>query len=176
MIDSTNPRIMADNIKELNSTIIADNTFSVSESDTGKVWMDGKKIYRTIASLTLPESITDGTYEAVSAPRIDTVDTVISINGIVGGSNARSLPYVNNDGYFIKAYFNFSAHKLTLVSNGASFASNSATLIMEYTKVSSDAKNGGDDENERSIEMLEEPGEISEESEEVTVKKTTRKK
>ena len=63
--DSTNPRVMADNIKKLHAgnlgteeKVSALQIFDDAETDTGKVWIDGKPIYRKVINAELPNSTT----------------------------------------------------------------------------------------------------------------------
>lgn len=65
MTDSTNPRVMADNIKKLHAgnlgteeKVSALQIFDDAETDTGKVWVDGKPIYRKVINAELPNSTT----------------------------------------------------------------------------------------------------------------------
>lgn len=60
MIDSINPRIMANNIKELaaNSNSYTPPDYSTTEFDTGRKY-DGKTVYAKILTGTLPETTSE---------------------------------------------------------------------------------------------------------------------
>ena len=98
MTDSTNPRVMADNIRELSAGQAAQGTkleaeiealgsYSATEVDTGKKWIDGKSIYRRV--------IIGNTPAAEGSP-LDTnqvYDKILKIDGVVlsGGSYTYDL-------------------------------------------------------------------------------------
>ena len=151
MIDSTNPRIMADNIRALSDKEIAEaaeilalqgtvvaqgnaiealGSYSTTEVNTGKKWIDDSPIYRKVIEKTVPNT-TDGVVSEVNEAFSD---LPISITGIVIVSTRRfPLGYENASGFSIKSYWS-EADGIKLITNGSSYNGGSAKIIVEYIK------------------------------------------
>ena len=187
MIDSTNPRILADNIRSLTdkteglsdaqiaqaAELVALGAYSTDEIDTGKKWLDNSIIYRKVIFVeTLPNA---GSTEIV----ITGLKDIISIGGFMPettGFAGRPVPYSN------VVLFRYNAGRLYVVTS-SDYSSYSAYIIVEYTKSaasSSDLAPAPDDTRSIEPEVREEDPEaepvIDEPIEEPVKKTTTRKK
>ena len=177
MIDSTNPRVMADNIRHLSgesgsqasdilnlqttvttqgNALIALQTYDDEETATGETWTDGSSIYRIVISAKSPNA-TDGTF---SAREVDfTYGIPINISGVCITSNS-VLPfgYSTNAGYLIKISFAKPSSKLVISSNSSSFNGGDCYIIVEYVKEpESDALTSPAPDDTRSINPEEIP-------------------
>lgn len=189
MIDSTNPRVLADNVRHLagasgsqasdistlQNAVEALGTYSTDEVDTGKKWVDGNNIYRKIITI---ESLPNNTYQSY-AHNISNIDTIVRFYGVTKITNdnaARMLGYSGSGtNGFIVSLSNIS---ITTNSDMSGF---SAYVGIEYTKSASPAaltSPAPDDTRSIEPEVREEEPIIDEPIEEpvVEVKKTTRKK
>lgn len=105
------------------------NTYSTTEVDTGKKWIDGKPIYRIVI---IQDNVADGTNILTN------VDKIVSINGMgdPGTGALRNLPYYeyyNNQKYSCR--FEMITNTLTLDSMlGGSSHSARLIVVIEYTK------------------------------------------
>ena len=142
MIDSTNPRVMADNIRELSNTQAAQGAaleaeiealqiYDDAETDTGMKWIDGLPIYRLV--------VDSG---ALSAGSSDIDLSVSNINLIklwgvaVAGQYQICFPYISSAlTWAISA--SIYGNKLHF-SVGSSYADSNAIsdsfVVIEYTK------------------------------------------
>ncbi|MGN1315536.1 MAG: hypothetical protein ACI4VW_00530 [Acutalibacteraceae bacterium] len=96
--------------------------YSLEESDTGKTWIDGKKIYRKIIDFgALPNSS-----EKRVAHGITNLDTVIELKGIAKNSAGLifPLPYIGGD----------FAHRIQFYINGVYVVATPGTDRSEFTK------------------------------------------
>lgn len=133
MTDSTNPRVMADNIRELDARSLgtaaeveALQIFDDAETDTGKKWIDGKSIFRKV-------------FEVASFPNATSVDIPHGISdlGDVIDLYAMKFPVGTGSGY--KSNYastlqvKYNATNITVTTNTDSSAANGFILI-EYTK------------------------------------------
>ena len=194
MIDSTNPRVMADNIRKLSGNQIGqaaelealDNkiealgSYSTTEIDTGKKWVDGSSIFRKVFILESAMSVVTGD---VTHTGLNISDSDILVFAAAISSS--------------KGYFPLFAFKNTGVLSGEldviSFRNtntNCSGFIIEYTKAATPDVLPSPGSDTRSIEPEEipedeyiEPEVIEEAPEEEPieepiqeVKKTTRKK
>ena len=129
MIDSTNPRVMADNIKELSGAsgtqgkaIEALQTYDDAETDTGMKWIDGKNIYRIVFEGTSP---TEGNLDFPLS-----YDTIVELYGFyvtsAGATNyiTRAANLYGNQGTSIR----LSA------ASAASYQGVDCYIIVNYTK------------------------------------------
>ena len=184
MIDSTNPRIIADSIRHLSGevgsqgdAIEALGFYSNDEADTGKKWIDGKAIYRKIISI---EHMPDA--DTITIPHgITNLETIIDCHGIMqpaAGTPGRFFPQGANPALLVSSVNLF-------VGTTSNFSGNSGFVIIEYTKSASPSPDLSSAPNDsRSIEPEvreetpeEEPIEAEPIEEPVVeVKKTTRKK
>ena len=111
--------------------------YSQNETDTGKIWIDGKKIYRKIVHY--GEIIQN---KAVTIAILNEVDNMISINGfkiynVVGETLKRQNNINSTDQlsaeYQIFTFFNKQTNELTFVT-GKQIIVNEIYFILEYTK------------------------------------------
>ena len=102
-------------------------TYSTSETDTGKRWIDGKKIYRKTFT---------GSYNS-GAELLSGVDTLVNHYGTAFISGAtRCVPYMEvYNGNMFDAQFRVLNNKIVteFMNNGATTSSN-ISMTFEYTK------------------------------------------
>lgn len=189
MIDSTNPRILADNIRHLKgesgsqasdistlqTTVTAQGNaigalqiYDDAETDTGMKWIDGKNIYRKVFTGTSP---VEGNLDFPL-----NYDTIVELYGFyvtsAGATNyiTRSANLFGNQGTNIR----LSA------ASAASYQGVDCYIIVDYTKPDPSALNSPAPDDTRFIEPEPEVRESEEpvidEPIEEPVKKTTRKK
>ena len=105
--------------------------YSQNETDTGKIWIDGKKIYRKVATKTIT---TPGSINIIDGFDVSLINNIISISGSIKQSSGAITPisyYVNeSDGAFIY----MSKDLNSFVLNGKQFGIGDVILIVEYTK------------------------------------------
>lgn len=111
--------------------------YSQNEIDTGKIWIDGKKIYRKVVHY---GEIIQSKFTTIAT--LNEVDNMISINGfkiynIVGETlkrqnNINSTDQLSAD-YQIFAFFNKETSELTFAT-GKQIIVNEVYFILEYTK------------------------------------------
>lgn len=122
---STNSGVKTYSCDYINNT----NTYSTTEVNTGKKWIDGKPIYRIVI---IQDNVADGTNILTN------VDQIVSINGMgdPGTGALRNLPYYefyNNQKYSCR--FEMITNSLTLDSMlGGSSHSAMLRVVIEYTK------------------------------------------
>lgn len=63
--------------------------YSTSEIDTGKKWIDGKKIYRKVVNDTL--GTTNGTWKDISAFTANEIDTIVKLDAVFRYNNGAYL-------------------------------------------------------------------------------------
>ena len=101
------------------------NTYSTTETDTGKTWIDGKPIYRKV--------IDCGTFVNTNH-NITNLDKAISINGFAYSPTNGHLPvnFPNKNGlaYQLSCYVDTTQIKV----NKGDFNITSSYVILEYTK------------------------------------------
>ena len=117
-----------------NQQLTGDMVYSTSETDTGKIWIDGKRIYRKVVNVgTLPNKTIKTT-----AHGITNADRFVDVRGIAYTSNANThlpLPYVNSGSSMtdtIGIYANSS--NVAISSTNYDFSAYSGYAILEYTK------------------------------------------
>ena len=179
MIDSTNPRSMADNIRYLSgasesqasdisdldtavgtlqttvgaqgNAIGALQTFSTDEVDTGMKWIDDSNIYRKVIPVeTFPNNTTQNVQHG-----IDNLGVVTCIYGIM-----LLRPGVMPGRMFVGAGSPQLTYSSTVVTIGTSsdMSSESGFIIMEYTKTAPESRTSPSPEDDtRSIEPEEIP-------------------
>ena len=196
MIDSTNPRIMADNIRKLSDKQIAEaaeilalqgdiealGSYSATEANTGKKFL-GSDVFRKVFTIEhLPNSTTESFEHG-----IPNLDNIIDIGGYIPAAPdfaGRPIPYSNN------IVVRWSATVIQIITT-SDLSARSGVLWIEYTKSTAPAAlTSPAPDDTRSIEPEEipedeyiEPEVIREAPEEEVieehiqeVKKTTRKK
>ena len=109
-------------------------SYSTSEQDTGKRWIDGKKIYqKTVNFGALPNATAKRTAHGIS-----NIDKVISIQGFASDSenNSIPIPYVATSDastYSILMSREGSNIRIDAKTNWSTY---NAYIILEYTKTS----------------------------------------
>ena len=132
MVDSTNPRVIADNIKELTdkqiaqaAELVALGSYSATEVNTGMKLRD-KPIYRKIFEV---ESLPNNT--SVQIPHgIENLDSCVHLYGVMQptqGQAGQPIPYGN--GLLLR--YNWT---VIVVQANSDLSSNSAIIVIEYTK------------------------------------------
>ena len=185
MIDSTNPRVMADNIRHLSgesgsqasdistlqTTVAAQGTYSTTETDTGKKWIDNSSIYRKIFVVEDPSI---GELQTI-AHGVSNLGDVVDIHGIAQvatGFSGKFVPYRQD------ILITFTGTNIEYSIAVGQSGLKKMYIFFEYTKSaapSPDLVPAPDDS--RSIEPEEIPEDREAETEPVAeVKKTTRKK
>lgn len=109
------------------------NTYSTSETLTGKIWIDGKPIYRKVV---LINSISGTNVNEIAVPT--NIDTMLpNVCGIVydNSGNGYFINYNNvyNTGQDIGAFY-YKAHNCISIKQYAEFNINNGYIIIEYTK------------------------------------------
>jgi len=104
--------------------------YSNTETETGKLWIDGNPIYRKVVNIAALPNTTSTTYPH----GITTTDTIISCRGMANsGTNELPMPRTGAGGAgWIDIYANST--NITIAS-GTDLSTWSAFVIMEYTKV-----------------------------------------
>lgn len=141
MIDSTNPRVMADNIRELSekeislvAELVALGTYSTDEVNTGMKYGDDD-IYRKCYTGTLPTVETDGTFVIKSLGIISDLKDIIDMYGsVVTATFSGCFPYYTDSGRVTKPYLRNSNKAVEINSNGTFFNDGTYILFIEYTK------------------------------------------
>ena len=107
----------------------SDADYSTSEVETGRLWIDGKPIYRKVVNATTTSGSSSVSVSALS------IDTLVSSSAIVETSNGIKFvcPYYNTDNS--KMSYNLSADNSSIsVTSGGTYAYGALTIILEYTK------------------------------------------
>ena len=119
-------------LKSRTSVVEKNISYSTSETDTGKTWINGKKIYRKVVEI--------GSVSANGSTSKNTgitgLETVISITGMCkySAGNWITIPRGHgNAAYGNNAYMNSTGTTVT-VECGSAAALTNATVIIEYTK------------------------------------------
>lgn len=118
----------------VDAKIAAKGVYSTSEVDTGKTWIDGKKIYRKVVNLgSLPKNTIKTT-----AHGITNADRFVDIRAIAYVSNSNThlpIPYVHSGSNMADSlgiYVN--ATNVAISSPNYDFSLYSGYAILEYTK------------------------------------------
>ena len=131
------------------------NTYSTNEIDTGKTWIDGKKIYRIVVPFTTGTSIGSWLSENVSISNIDTILPNWELN-----INYSNYWYKVPNDIVVEVRISSSSTQLSIgyYMNGAGFAGANAIAIIEYTKSTSSQTRSipTEEENFEDIEPSEE--------------------
>ena len=134
MTDSTNPRILADNISALQTTVISQGnaiealgSYSTTEIDTGKTWIDGSKIYRIV--LTFEEAI-EISYNGYSTLTTDIpIALILEGRGIYDATKAVFSVFGYNDAGTLKLQTERNGYPIQINKLFARI-SNSSTLLI----------------------------------------------
>ena len=105
--------------------------YSQNEIDTGKIWIDGKKIYRKV--ILLP-AIAKGIEHRIDLSSL-TVSSYIKIYGFVKTGNNYFIPLLNSDEKTVtlNTFIGITGNVLRLI-NGAEREILSGFAVLEYTK------------------------------------------
>lgn len=105
--------------------------YSQNETDTGKIWIDGKKIYRKV--ILLPAIAKRGEYNEDLSSLI--VSTYIQIYGFTKVGDIYFIPLLNSDekSIALNTHVSINNNKLRLI-NGAEREILSGFVVLEYTK------------------------------------------
>lgn len=126
---------------ETNETIVAlrpqaDIDYSTSETDTGKLWIDGKNIYRKCWYDTMPAAV--NTSKTINHG-ITGIDRVISLHGFINVVSGGTY----NGGFSANYYYSSSNYAclwcgtsttINLITATSGALNQPVTIIMEYTK------------------------------------------
>lgn len=141
MTDSTNPRVMADNIRELSNSQAAQGEmleaeigalqiYDDAETDTGKKWINDSSIYRKVI-------VIDGPFDSQSITanhNITDLDLVITLYGVgVSANNQFPINYYGSSAYNV----NFTVSSTALSGSIGSTSYSLITkiyVVLEYTK------------------------------------------
>ena len=114
--------VMESNTENFINVMNAERSYSTSEVNTGKKWIDGKLVYRKVVEYTLPQS-SGGSYDsagAFSLTGIDNIITAIAFNNYDNGAKASTdVAFENGNILIEKSYTGTSC---------------SGYAIVEYTK------------------------------------------
>lgn len=113
------------------------NTYSTNEIDTGKVWIDGKKIYRkVISNFTMPS----GTTKIIdSTLKNSYIDTLLSAQGsytVSSNSYRRLIPWVDRSDVTAQIGFTITTNGAQLNCGATAAEGINGIMIVEYTKSS----------------------------------------
>lgn len=104
--------------------------YSISETRTGKTWIDGKSIYRKVIECgALPSST-----EAIINTGITNADMLIHLWGTAKGSSCVPLPFISTESNSIQLWLGSSMDVLHIRTNSATWASYIGYVVVEYTK------------------------------------------
>lgn len=105
--------------------------YSQNETDTGKIWIDGKKIYRKV--ILLP-AIAKNTEHRIDLSSI-AASSYIQLYGFVKVGNNYFIPLLNSDEKTtsLNTFIGITNNVLWLI-NGAEREISSGFVILEYTK------------------------------------------
>ena len=109
------------------------NTYSTTETNTGKKWIDGKDIYRKVISV---NNVSVGSSSPINHS-ISNFGELVSITGVFyDGNNARQYPTVQSTGESLNMVV--TSTQITFLGNVNWSASSTRThkFILEYTKSS----------------------------------------
>lgn len=105
--------------------------YSQNETDTGKIWIDGKKIYRKV--ILLP-AIARGVEYKIDLSSL-TVSNYIQLYGFIKGAENYFMPLLNSDEErpTLNAFIGITNNVLRII-NGAEREILSGFAVLEYTK------------------------------------------
>jgi len=105
-------------LASLDGKDLTNTPYSLGETDTGKVWIDGKEIYRTVIQQTFTVYTTTPSFYINQS-----IDCVISC-----------LCYRKSDGWFVTFPFSTISPDGIITTTTGYNAGETATVIVEYTK------------------------------------------
>lgn len=118
-----------DNLHSTISTEISDiNTYSTTEINTGKTWIDGKSIYRIVLSGTTSSSRDDYFFSA-----IPNLDTCVNVAGILLDSGYKLIvPSWGSSSNWVNVAMNNTNQ--VYLGYSSQYRSKDIKIIVEYTK------------------------------------------
>lgn len=120
----------ADFVSAIDDVIEAKGTYSTTETDTGKVWIDGKKIYRKVVDIgTLPNNATKSV-----AHNIANIGDYCIVSGQVKSSGGTSFPIPHVESIAsqdINVLMNATYVNIETYTNRSDLT---GFVILEYTK------------------------------------------
>ena len=110
--------------------LLNNQRYSTDEIDTGKTWIDGKKIYRKVVEFgALPNATSKDVAHGIS-----NLDYIVSINTTARyNTNYISIPYVDETTLANAISISIRNTKIR-ISSGANQSMYTATVVIEYTK------------------------------------------
>ena len=132
-LPNTDTPINAENLNYNFNELNKDNIYSTEETFTGKYWIDGKKIYRKVVSVSNKEISS----AASISTGITNLNELISLNGIytnISGGTKTPYPLTQNTGTILNCVY--YQGNIGFVGNETYSASPDRihTFILEYTK------------------------------------------
>ena len=134
--DSTNPRVMADNINELDARALttaaevsALQIYDTDETDTGKKWIDGSAIYRKVIDIGDIEAATAST----TAHSITNLGIVIDYKLIAITDSAFMYPIIASSASYVRQVV-INDTNVVIKSATNAPALTDVYAIIEYTK------------------------------------------
>lgn len=105
--------------------------YSQNETDTGKIWIDGKKVYRKV--ILLPAIAKKGEYNEDLSNLM--ASTYIQIYGFTKAGSVYFIPLLNSDerSIALNTYISIKNNALRII-NGADREILSGHVVLEYTK------------------------------------------
>lgn len=122
--DTTTP-LTADNLNNNFNEVSKDKIYSTNETNTGKIWIDNKPIYRKVLSTTLPS----GTGWNLTFISLSNVNEITNLCGIEEGG--RVIPYIES-GY--ELFLDYSGGYIRCYQASSAFNNKPVKIIVEYTK------------------------------------------
>ena len=133
-IKAKNIGVPADFVSAIDDVIGDKLSYSTTEINTGKKWIDGKTIYSKVVNI---GSLPNATYKTIQNV-LSGVDNVISISGYAtNNSDILPLPYVGSDANntdAIQILVSDSKTSITVRCVAYNFSAFSGYVIIEYTK------------------------------------------
>ena len=129
---STTDALSANQGKILNDKITSINTYSTSETNTGKKWKDGKDIYRKIIELSnIPASTTEYSYN------VENIDKIVNAQASWYDTTDKATFFTNlrydSNGAYIKFIYLKDKLKVETEFNWSNRTSD-VSITLEYTK------------------------------------------
>ena len=116
--------------KNIDDRFNGNRIYAQTEIDTGKLWIDGKSIYRKVVSGSI-----SGTTGTIQVPNLETLVKYYGICTIAGGTDKRPFPFyeANTSGHL----FDFSMFGSGFINYVSNWSTATYTIVLEYTKSSS---------------------------------------
>ena len=105
--------------------------YSNNEFDTGKVWIDGKKIYGKVISTTSPSS----SNAWVSIASVSNLDTLVNMYGFLIGADGRKM-FINHPEPSAQISTSFLNGNVEMRLSLDNWKNRTVYLTLEYTKSS----------------------------------------